>query len=93
MRLGEFDELPGDPDLDLIHGPAYSDTDEWIGRSGKASWNPESGPVYETPLAMLNFDEDGASIQPVHSLPTSSGEPQMALSRGGFGTLKRAGSP
>ena len=91
--MRDFAEPPGGGDLDLIAGPVFPESDEWMGRSGKASYDPESGPVYETPLAQLNFDEDGASVQPVHALATESGEPHMALSRGGFGTLKRAGSP
>ena len=73
--------------------PKYPPPGQWMGRSGKASWDPQAGPVYDTPLTQFTFDDDGASIQPVHALPTDSGEPQMALSRGGFGTLKRAGSP
>ena len=93
MRLHRFVETPSDPDLELIHAPAYAQSNEWMGRSGKASWDPEAGPVYETPLALMNFDEDGASVQPVHAVASESGEPHMALSRGGFGTLKRAGSP
>lgn len=52
-----------------------------------------SGDDYDTPLTQMTFDDDGASVQPVHALATESGEPQMALSRGGFGTLRRAGSP
>lgn len=51
------------------------------------------GADYTDPLVQLNFDEDGASVQPVHALASPDGVPQMALSRGGFGTLKRAGSP
>ena len=88
-----FAEPPGGADLEVIHGPSFAQSGEWMGRSGKASWDPASGPVYDTPLTQINFDDDGASIQPVHALATDSGEPQMALSRGGFGTLKRAGSP
>ena len=52
-----------------------------------------SGDDYDEPLVQMNFSDDGASVQPVHALATEDGEPQMALSRGGFGTLKRAGSP
>ena len=52
-----------------------------------------TGEDYADPLYQMNFDDDGASVQPVQALATESGEPQMALSRGGFGTLRRAGSP
>ena len=91
--MRDFAEIPDTPDLELIHGPAFTQSDQWMGRSGKASWDPQAGPVYDTPLTQFTFDDDGASLQPVHALATDSGEPQMALSRGGFGTLKRAGSP
>jgi hypothetical protein len=52
-----------------------------------------TGEDYTDPLFQVNMDDDGASVQPVHALATEDGEPQMALSRGGFGTLRRAGSP
>jgi hypothetical protein len=68
--MRNLDELPVDPDLELLTGQDYTD-----------------------PLYQMNFDDDGASVQPVHALATEDGEPQMALSRGGFGTLRRAGSP
>ena len=52
-----------------------------------------NGEDMTTPLTQFDLTDDGAAMQTVHSLGTSTGEAQGALTRGGFGALKRAGNP
>lgn len=67
----------------------------WSARSGKASFDLLAGPEggMTMPVTQVDLTEYGAAMQPVYALATEDGETQPALSRGGFGTLRRAGSP
>ena len=68
---------------------------KYLGRSGKASFDmlasPEGGMQF--PVTQIDLTDFGAAMQPVYSLETEDGEAAPGLSRGGFGTLRAAGSP
>lgn len=69
--------------------------ESWSARSGKASYDLLTGPEggMTTPVVQVDLTAEGAAMQPVYALATEDGEAQPALSRGGFGILRRAGQP